>query len=232
MVFKTLIAATCAAALAGSMVYFSTSPNGAGGSIKLDNAATEQVQAEKSAKKKPSILDRYVNPKKDKDTTEATDNPYKTVNSSDSDKPAVAKKPAKISKPVELEDSVQDKAKTQPKPATTKKLKEIDPAQMRINVVFKQAERISQPDLRDRAYLDLADYATNKGMFDQAKKAALRIKQVELRDTARSRIAMGMARYGMADEAFALIGKVEVKELRDVMRLQVIEALLGTDIRR
>ena len=107
-----------------------------------------------------------------------------------------------------------------------------DPAQMRIDVVFKQAEKIAQPDLRDRAYLDLADYATSKGMFDQAKKAALRIKQVELRDTARSRIAMGMARYGLADEAFALIAKVEVKELKDVMRLQVIEALLGTDTRR
>ncbi len=107
-----------------------------------------------------------------------------------------------------------------------------DPAMKRIRVVFKEAENITQPDLRDRAYLDLADYATNKGMFKQAERAALKIKQIELRDTARSRIAMGLARFGHSDDAFALIEQVEVEELRDVMRLQVIEALLGTDGRR
>ncbi len=107
-----------------------------------------------------------------------------------------------------------------------------DPAMKRIRVVFKEAQNISQPDLRDRAYLDLTDYATNKGMFKQAERAALKIQQVELRDTARSRIAMGLARFGHSDDAFALIEQVEVEELRDVMRLQVIEALLGTDGRR
>jgi len=108
----------------------------------------------------------------------------------------------------------------------------MDPAQKRIETVFRQAENITQPDLRDRAYLDLAEYATVKGLFDEAKTAAQKIEQVELRDTARSRIAMGLARLGKSDEAFALIEEVEVTELRDVMRLQVIEALLGTDARR
>jgi len=108
----------------------------------------------------------------------------------------------------------------------------MDPAQKRIETVFRQAENITQPDLRDRAYLDLAEYATVKGLFDEAKTAAKKIEQVELRDTARSRIAMGLARLGKSDEAFALIEEVEVTELRDVMRLQVIEALLGTDTRR
>lgn len=107
-----------------------------------------------------------------------------------------------------------------------------DPAMKRIRVVFKEAKNISQPDLRDRAYLDLADYATSKGLFKQAERAALKIQQVELRDTARSRIAMGLARFGHSADAFALIEQVEVEELRDVMRLQVIEALLGTDGRR
>lgn len=111
-------------------------------------------------------------------------------------------------------------------------VKSDDPAKIRIDTVFTQAEAIEQVDLRDRAYLDLTDYATNKGMFEDAQKAALLIQQPELRDTARSRIAMGMARYGLSDEAFALIEDVEIRELRDVMRLQVIEALLGTDIRR
>lgn len=107
-----------------------------------------------------------------------------------------------------------------------------DPAQQRINAVFAEAEKIGQSDLRDRAYLDLTDYATSKGMFGEAEKAALKIQQVELRDTARSRIAMGLARFGKSDEAFELIEEVEIEELRDVMRLQVIEALLGTDGRR
>ncbi len=107
-----------------------------------------------------------------------------------------------------------------------------DPAMQRIKVVFEQALNIEQIDLRDRAYLDLSDYATSKGLFGQAERAALKINQVELRDTARSRIAMGLARYGKSDEAFALIEAVEVSELRDVMRLQVIEALLGTNARR
>lgn len=107
-----------------------------------------------------------------------------------------------------------------------------DPAQLRINAVFEQAENISQPDLRDRAYLDLVDYATSKGMFREAERAALKIQQIELRDTARSRIAMGLARFGDSEKAFSLIEDVEIDELRDVMRLQVIEALLGTDGRR
>ena len=118
------------------------------------------------------------------------------------------------------------------KPRTDHNSNANHPATQRINVVFEQAKNISQPDLRDRAYLDLADYAVSKGLFDEAEQAALKIGQVELRDTARSRIAMGLARYGKSEEAFALIEQVEVTELRDVMRLQVIEALLGTDGRR
>lgn len=122
-----------------------------------------------------------------------------------------------------------------PKKASKKRARKVssdDPAQMRIDAVFEQAENISQPDLRDRAYLDLVDYATSKGMFEEAERAALKIKQIELRDTARSRIAMGLARFGKSEQAFSLIEDVEIDELRDVMRLQVIEALLGTDGRR
>lgn len=225
MVFKTLIAATCAAALAGSMVYFSTAPSNSGGTVKLDKPATEQVQPVKIAtnEQKSSIMDRYIS-RKDKDETgsDEGDNPYQASNEEQkqSDFQVDAHQPSK------------NKDVIRKKPVRTKKLSSNDPAQQRIDVVFKQARLIKQVDLRDRAYLDLADYATNKGLFDQAQKAVLRINQPELRDTARSRIAMGMARYGMADEAFDLIGKVEVKELQDVMRLQVIEALLGATNQR
>lgn len=139
------------------------------------------------------------------------------------------------SQTAEKEDIREVATPQKPKPAQTAQEKgelDDDPAQLRVNAVFEQAENISQPDLRDRAYLDLADYATGKGLFKDAEKAALKIQQVELRDTARSRIAMGLARYGKSDEAFSLIEDVEIDELRDVMRLQVIEALLGTDGRR
>ena len=212
MVFKTLIAATCAAALAGSVVYFGTNPGNEGGSVKLDKVVSAEVQSEK-----PRVIDRYISPKKKTKDTQ-THGDAESTDGKTTDKPAG-----------ETETKTKPKPKVQPYKASKT---EVDPAQKRIDVVFRQAERIAQPELRDRAYLDLTDYATSKGLFDQAQKAALRIKQVELRDTARSRIAMGMARYGMANEAFALIEKVEVKELKDVMRLQVIEALLGTDTRR
>ena len=223
MVFKTLIAATCAAVLAGSMVYFSTAPDGTGGSVKLKPVAAEEAQAEKLAQndQKSSIIDRYINNQDSKDTL-ANENPYAASTVDDAKNDIEAVQPVTVQRP-------QNQKSIRKQSVQMKKLTSTDPAQMRIDVVFKEAKQIKQADLRDRAYLDLADYATNKGLFNQAEKAALKINQPELRDTARSRIAMGMARYGMADEAFALINKVEVKELQDVMRLQVIEALLGTD---
>lgn len=101
----------------------------------------------------------------------------------------------------------------------------------RIVTVAKQADRISQIELRDQAYLDLADYAAENGMFEDAISAAMNIQQDNLRDTSRSRIAVNMARTGQAEAAFALIDEVEIEELKDVMRLQVIEALLGSDRR-
>ena len=321
MVIKTFIAASCAAVLAGGMVYFSTSPANSEGSIELGKPAIAPNANPKSTSKpvnsntaddkkdaqKPSILRRYVDkdespkaietPKKnpytiaeneamnsngdaqskpenrlvaelehphprpkageskkavkegDKAKTDKTEakrqNKISETASANNPKPetepvkAQTPKPQTIRPPLQVPHQAQPALNNSQKAERAKAKKPInprvshdDPAKIRIDTVFEQAEQIEQPDLKDRAYLDLSDYATNKGMFDDAQRAALKINQPELRDTARSRIAMGMARYGMSDEAFDLIEQVEIQELRDVMRLQVIEALLGTDIRR
>ena len=93
-------------------------------------------------------------------------------------------------------------------------------------LIMEQAEKISMPELRDRAYLDLVSYALDNGDKATAKMALSKIEQVELRDTARNRMAVAFAKAGKAKKAFAILEDLEVDALRDVMRLQVIEALI------
>ena len=204
MVMKTFIAATCVAALAGGMVYFGTQPANTAGKVKI--VQTTDVAVEGQSK---DIYSKYIGPEKNADETS-------TANQSSDEKVDRRNRP---------ESPQAEKAK---KP----KSKNGSAVTLRIEAAFEQAERITNPTMRDQAYLGLSDFATSKGLFDEALKAALKIEKVDWRDTARSRIAMQMARVGQADDAFELIDQVEVKELRDVMRLQVIEALLGTEPRR
>ena len=93
-------------------------------------------------------------------------------------------------------------------------------------LIMEQAEKISMPELRDRAYLDLVSYALDNGDKATAKMALSKIEQIELRDTARNRMAVAFAKAGKAKKAFAILEDLEVDALRDVMRLQVIEALI------
>jgi len=93
-------------------------------------------------------------------------------------------------------------------------------------IIMEQAEKISMPELRDRAYLDLVSYALENGDKKTANIAMSKIEQVELRDTARNRMAVAFAKNGHAEKAFAILENIEVDALRDVMRLQVIEALI------
>lgn len=99
-------------------------------------------------------------------------------------------------------------------------------ASFRILTVSEQAKLMKQPDLRDRAFLDIVDYALSEELFSASITAMEEIKQVELRDTARSRIAIAYARAGDSRAAFGLIDEVEVEELQDVLRLQVIESMI------
>jgi len=261
MVLKTFVAATCAAVLAGSMVYFSTMPGDSGGMVKLDQANLEQVETAEPGEK-PKLFRRYINSENGpEENVENSDNPYSTTELigaepqttttttvTETVTEVIEVDPAEVEIPVVdpmaeiIEDEIEKRrvalpprqTNRQTAPRKDRSLPSADNnwAKVKVEAVFEQAENISQSDLRDRAYLDLVDFATGTGLFDDAETAALKIAQIELRDTARSRIAMGMARSGLSDEAFELIEAVEVDELRDVMRLQVIEALLGTDMRR
>jgi len=96
-------------------------------------------------------------------------------------------------------------------------------------LIMEQAEKISIPELRDRAYLDLVSYALKHGDKTAAKMALSKIEQVELRDTARNRMAVNYAKNGDAEKAFGILENLEVDALRDVMRLQVIEALIAPE---
>lgn len=99
-------------------------------------------------------------------------------------------------------------------------------ASYRILTVTEQAKQIDASELRDRAFLDIVDYAVSEQLYTAGVSAMEEINQVELRDTARSRIAIAYARSGDSRAAFGLIDDVEVDELRDVLRLQVIEAMI------
>ncbi|MEP6341757.1 MAG: hypothetical protein ABJ275_00445 [Maricaulaceae bacterium] len=91
-----------------------------------------------------------------------------------------------------------------------------------------EADKISQFDLKDQAYLRLVDYAVANEKYGEAKSLLVSLSSPQLRDTARSRIAIGMALSGRDRAAFALLKEVEVDALKDVLRLQVIEA--ATDL--
>jgi len=93
-------------------------------------------------------------------------------------------------------------------------------------MLMEQAEKISTPEIKDQAYLDVVNFSVGQRQFKFADAAMQKIHQPELRDTARSQIAIGLAMVGRADDAFEVIDAVEIDTLRDVMRLQVIEAII------
>jgi len=107
---------------------------------------------------------------------------------------------------------------------------EPEPPTNLIDRVMAETLKISVPDLRDRAYLDIVSYALKTEDFVAANTALQKIEQVELRDTARNRMAITHALNNDADSAFAIIEDLEVDALRDVIRLQVIEALIAPEL--
>ena len=98
-----------------------------------------------------------------------------------------------------------------------------------VEVIMGEAAKIEMPELRDRAYLELVDFALDHKDFDAARKALIEIEQVELRDTARNRMAVSFAQNNQTEEAFAALEELEVDALRDVIRLQVIEAIIAPE---
>jgi len=98
-----------------------------------------------------------------------------------------------------------------------------------IDIIMREAEEIESTDLRDRAYLNVVDYALMHGYFGKAKAALAKISQPELRETARSRIAVNYAGTGNPEAAFDLVDSVEMTDFKDAMRIQIIEALIAAE---
>ena len=96
-----------------------------------------------------------------------------------------------------------------------------------IELITAQALKIELPELRDRAYLDLVNFALKHKDYESARAAIDGIDQIELRDTARNRMAIAYAKHGQAEAAFELLEELEVEALSDVIRLQVIESIIS-----
>ncbi len=226
MFLKTVLAGIIAAILAGSVVYFGTPETPADGRVQLRQSTPQYQQA-------ANPNERWIDTQLRRLANKISPDPSK--------RPA-----APVATPQTAASPQADSAAPQPQERVryyrleNGEFKEVDSiphlpslgdavnpnVSARITAVMEQAERIEQSALRDRAYLDIVDYAVSENIFSTAKTAALEIEQAELRDTARSRIAIAYARLGDPNSAFALIDAVEVDELRDVMRLQVIEAMI------
>ncbi|WP_017930530.1 hypothetical protein [Robiginitomaculum antarcticum] len=93
--------------------------------------------------------------------------------------------------------------------------------------LIDEAGKISDPRLRDQAYLSIVDYGLAIGDIDGALPLADEIESEDYRVTAQSKIAIGYARVGRNDEAFDMIGTIEDAEFADVVRMQVIETISG-----
>lgn len=244
MFFKTLIASIVAALLAGGVVYYGMPAAEGEGSVAL-------YEQEDRPRDRPlgSLFDTYV-----KKPFKRSMDARKTQTQQPS-QPSLERLPVPENEPAADDNTATDPTPPKPKikPSTSSttdegaryyvlengELREIDSlpvlslpdalnpdASFKILEVTEQAKQIRQPDLRDRAYLDIVDFAVSNGLYTAAINAIGEIRQVELRDTARSRIAIAYAVGGDTRSAFTLIDQVEVDELQDVLRLQVIEAVI------
>lgn len=95
--------------------------------------------------------------------------------------------------------------------------------------VLEQAERISDPQLRQQAYLNVVDYALKQGDFDGANALTGKFDTVDYKFTALSRIAMRYAQLGYDEKAFELIDTIDDPEFADILRMQVIETLAAPE---
>lgn len=216
--FKTVVAGIIAASLAGGVIYFGLAPTNTNGSVSLGSSSSSTAPSRNNG----NFIDRAIKPINDYMKARKSNQP-----SGKQPNLPQASMEDEI-KYYRLEDGEFTEVDRLPMSVGAKDT--VNPnASLRILAVMEQAELIKQPDLRDRAYLDVVDFAVINGLFTPANKAMALINQVELRDTARSRMAMALARSGDSDGAFKLIDGVEVNELRDIMRLQVIEALIALE---
>ena len=98
--------------------------------------------------------------------------------------------------------------------------------------VLQEAEKLLVIDMRNEAFLEIVDYAVERGDMEKAIEISEVLSSPELRDTARARIGKGLALRGDAEAAFAIIDDVEIGELAAPIRLEIIAALMTTQEER
>ena len=96
------------------------------------------------------------------------------------------------------------------------------------DMVLAEAKKLLVVDMRDRAVLEIVDFAVDNLDMAEAADLVPEISTPELRDTARARIGAGLARCGKPEAAFAIIDELEIDELAAPIRLEIITALMAT----
>ena len=95
--------------------------------------------------------------------------------------------------------------------------------------LIDEADKITEPRLRDQAYLSIVDYGITISDFDGANAVVGKIENSEYRFTAQSNLAVAYARKGNSDGAFAIVSDIADTQFADIVRMQVIEALSGRE---
>jgi len=100
------------------------------------------------------------------------------------------------------------------------------------DAVLVEAKKLQVIDMRNEAFLEIVDYAVDRGDIGDAADIVDELSSPELRDTARARIGVGLATRGDMEAAFAVIDEVEIDELAAPIRLEIIAALMATRAER
>lgn len=192
-----------------------------------DNLTGEAGTSSKQSFSITAMVDEAQKADQEKTNRKADDTPTEKPKETNTQTAKDTAKPKKLTfrkkKKTAQPDQIKDVSVVKP---LKEKPKTRNEALSRLGTAMNQVENIETPELKDRAYMAIVDYAVMHKYYGRAKQALGKIRQTELRDTARSRVAIALAKAGKSDAAFEMVEAVEVEELRDVIRLQTIEAMI------
>ena len=100
------------------------------------------------------------------------------------------------------------------------------------DLVIKEAQKLLVVDMRNQAFLEIVDYAVDKGDMDQVADLIQYLSTPALRDTARARMGTELARQGNFEAAFSVLSLLEIDELSAPIRLEIITAMMATEQER